>query len=214
MVPDANLLAAWREGDRKAGNTLLDRHFDALYRFFWNKVDEPDELVQQTLVACVTGRERIHDGDSFRAYMFAVARNRLYTFWEDTKRERARIDFGTVSAVDLGRSPSKVAVARAEHRLLLRALRSIPIDDQMILELHYWESMSGTALAAALGIPEGTVRGRLRRAKRSLQANLRDLQAETGDEDTMSGGLQSWARQLKEYAHRELGCHQGRSDGC
>jgi hypothetical protein len=51
-------------------------------------------------------------------------------------------------------------------------------------------------------IPEGTVRGRLRRAKRVLADRLTAQGGATAD--TTQSGLDTWARQLREYADREL----------
>ncbi len=47
---DAELLEAWRSGDQPSGETLFERHFDALYRFFYNKTTaaQLDDLVQDT----------------------------------------------------------------------------------------------------------------------------------------------------------------------
>ena len=63
---------------------------------------------------------------------------------------------------------SAEAAQHEEQRLLLEALRRIPLDLQIAIELHYWEGMSGPDLAQVLDIPEGTVRSRLRRAREPL----------------------------------------------
>ena len=48
---------------------LFERYYQAIERFFVNKVSvEVGDLVQQTFIACVEGRERIRDGCKFRSY--------------------------------------------------------------------------------------------------------------------------------------------------
>ena len=59
MRADTELFEAWRNGDRKAGNDLFQRHFEAIERFFANKVDRDiEELVQETFARCVSASER------------------------------------------------------------------------------------------------------------------------------------------------------------
>src|SRR5690606_10349004 len=56
---DLELLAAWRDGDAAAGGRLFRRHFDTLFRFFSTKLDGPvEDLVQDTFLGCVRGRDR------------------------------------------------------------------------------------------------------------------------------------------------------------
>ena len=66
MRSDGELLEAWQSGDREAGNHLVDRHFDAITRFFRNKVcgdDDVAELVGQTFLGCTSGKDRFR-GDA------------------------------------------------------------------------------------------------------------------------------------------------------
>jgi RNA polymerase sigma factor (sigma-70 family) len=172
---DAELLAAWRGGDREAGNQLFERHFDALYRFFRNKVDEGiDDLIQQTFLACVQHKDGFRQDASFRTWLFTIARHELYAHWRARQRSAER-EVGDVSLVDLGTSPSGVFARRREHRMLLTALRSIPLDLQVALELFYWEQLDGPELAEVLGIPEGTARSRLRRAREAVAEKIEAL---------------------------------------
>jgi len=58
---DGELLSAWQAGDAAAGEAFVDRHFDAITRFFRNKVcseDDVAELVGQTFLGCTAGKDR------------------------------------------------------------------------------------------------------------------------------------------------------------
>ena len=66
----------------------------------------------------------------------------------------------------------------------------------MVLELYYWEAMTAKDLAEVLEIPEGTVRGRIRRAKQLLEEQLVKL-AETDDLESTMSNLDGWARSLR-----------------
>lgn len=174
MDDDRKLLVAWRDGDKAAGGALLQRHFRSLYRFFRNKVGpDADDLIQATMLAIVKGRDGFRQECSFRAYLFIVARHELYRFLRREAPPHDAFDPATASILDARPTPSRVAGARAEQALLLDALRSIPVDFQTALELHYWEGLSMTELADALEIPVGTAKTRLRRGRQLLEAKLK-----------------------------------------
>lgn len=201
MTLDTDLLRAWRGGDAAAGGALFERNFDALYRFFRNKIgDGIDDAVQETFLACLSGPE-FRGESSFRTYLFAIARNVLHAQMKRLGRARAEVDVGEISVMDLGPSPSTLAARRREERLLLAALRAIPLDMQIALELFYWEDLSGSELAVALGIPEGTVRSRLRRAREALDQKLAELSESPSLLASTASDLEVWAKGLRDQVH-------------
>lgn len=201
---DEELLAAWRAGDGDAGGVLYERHFDALYRFLRTKVDNGvEDLLQQTFLACVKRKDALHDGTKFRAYLFTVARHELFEYWRQKKKRAGDVDIAETSLVDLGTSPSGIVARQAQHRLLLRALRSIPLDLQIAIELHYWEELSGRELAEVLEIPEGTVRSRLRRAQEALQVAMAEQADDPESLASTRAELDKWAASLAQVIHAD-----------
>ncbi|MCB9755407.1 MAG: sigma-70 family RNA polymerase sigma factor [Myxococcales bacterium] len=195
---DVALLRAWRAGDPRAGSALLQRYFDSLYRFFAAKVeDEVDDLIQRTFLALVRHRDAIRDESSFRAYMFSVARREFYHHLRTHQRRRAPLDFGTVSLADLGTSPSGVVARRKDEALLVDALRRLPLDLQIALELHYWEDLSTAELAAALEIPHGTAKSTLRRARAQLRRALEEESSASPELARSLEDLDAWARAVR-----------------
>ncbi len=192
-VADYALLNAWGQGDLQAGRALFQRHFDALHRFFHTKVDNnAEDLIQQTMLACVEARARFRGDSSFRTYMFQIARFQLYAYYRARNRERD-FDPNLLSAIELAESPSATLVRQEDARLLLQALRTIPLDAQTLLELWFWEDLSGAQIAEILGIVEATVRSRLRRA---IQRLREQLGAMTGARSA-DGDLRRLAGQLR-----------------
>jgi RNA polymerase sigma factor (sigma-70 family) len=173
---DRELLEAWRGGDLTAGNRLFEKYFDAVYRFFDGKAGgEVADLVQRTFLALVEGRDRFRGDSAVLTYLFAIARHELHQYWRLKKRD-ANLDFGVSSLLDLNPSPSSLVARAQTHRTLYEALRAIPLNLQLALELHYWEDQSGPALAEILGVPEGTVRSRLRRGLEALRLQFPALE--------------------------------------
>jgi RNA polymerase sigma factor (sigma-70 family) len=178
---ERELLRRWRAGDQSAGNALFERHFDGLYRFFAGKVSrDVEDLIQQTMLACVEGRDRIagESTTSVRAYLFGTARNVLYAHYRRHVHER--FDAVHTSLEDLGPSPSRLVDEAAAARLLAAALRRIPLDLQILLELHYWEQLSHSELAAALAVSVGSVKGKLQTAKAQLRRHMAELASGEG----------------------------------
>lgn len=165
-MSEAELLERWRGGDESAGAQLLERCFPRLYRFFRSKLEgDVRDLIQQTLMRCVADRDRFRGEAQFSTFVFAIARIVLL---EHLRTRRKSFDPLTTSALDMSPSLSDVAASSQLQGRLQAALRQIPLDLQTVVELHYWEGLSGPQLAEALEIPEGTVRSRLRRAKEAL----------------------------------------------
>src|SRR5215468_2658596 len=173
MNDDLALLEAWRAGD--AGQVLFGRYFHAVYRFFEHKVGaEADELVQQTFAASIAAAERFRGGSSFRTYLFAIARNQLYSFLRQLPSGE-RADFNTSSIADLVTSiAGRIGRARDVERLHA-ALATLPVEQQLLLELHYWQELDAESLGEVFHAAPGTIRVRLLRARKALRARLTEL---------------------------------------
>ena len=196
-MADMELFRAWCDGDQAAGNQLFDRHFESIYVFFSNKIsDGADDLTQETFLACVRGRERFRGEASVRSYLFRTARQILYKAYRDRRRRDAFVDPMTTSVQDLALSPRSLVGHKHEVSLLLEALRGLPIDYQVALEMYYWEELTGPELAAALEIPVPALRSRLRRGIELLRGRLFELSDEQG---ALAGDtdLETWARSAR-----------------
>jgi len=204
MDDDRELLEAWRAGDQQAGARLISARSREITWFFRNKVfDEhavPD-LVSQTFLGCVSARDRFAGETSFRRFMYAIARNVLREYLRSvTKRRRERLDFEAVCVRSLQpRSLSSLQSDKHEVQALIEALRDVPIDDQIVLELKYFEGLSGRELGDALDLPEGTVRGRLSRGLSRLRASVQK-QLElggSGRSEVSADDIDAWAAELR-----------------
>ena len=198
MSSDAELLEAWRSGRQDAGQTLFQRYYDSVYRFFRNKVgDDIADLVQATFEACVEGRDRMREVGSFRSYLFSVAHNVLRGHLR-TRYQVQETGLDEIAARDVSPGPSSLVVRHREQRLLLEALRSISLEQQVLLELRYWEQLKTAEIAEVLGIPANTVRSRLHRAQEALKAAMERLADSPQELDSTLSNLDDWVRQCRE----------------
>jgi RNA polymerase sigma-70 factor (ECF subfamily) len=199
MSSDADLLEAWRSGDRAAGEQLFERHFDAVARFFRNKVDRGiDDLIQRTFLACVESKDRFRGDSTFRTFLFGVAHNVLGKHFRSKKRHGDRIDFGVTSVHDISPSPSVIVARHREQQVLLQGLRRIPLESQIVLELYYWEKLTAADVAQVVGVPEGTAKTRIRRAKQLLEQEMGKLISSKDQLESTVANLDSWAAGLRD----------------
>lgn len=198
MMDDESLFDAWCGGDLRAGNELFRRHFRAIQRFFDNKVaHEAEELVQRTFMRCVDGRAQFGGRSSFRTFLFGVARNVLLDHFRRHYR-RSAIDVDDRSVVDLGVSPWSALMGRRTQRIILEALRRIPLKYQTVLELYYWEQLSGDQLSEILNVSENTARSRVRLAKQHFERALRRLEVSPTVLRSTMDDLEGWASRVKD----------------
>ncbi len=168
-----------------------------MFRFFCSKAEAAaEDLTQETLLACVRGKDQIRVEHRFRAYMFAVARRVLYGHYDRHERRRD-VPLGSLSVVDLSPGITGVVAKHQEERLFLEALRSLPLDYQIALELHTWEELSGSEIAAVLEVPEGTVRSRLRRARQQLEQRIQEYSDSPQVLQSTTTHLDTWAANVR-----------------
>jgi len=191
---DDALFSAWMGGDRDAGSTLVERHYDAIVRFFRTKAgDLSDDLVQRTFLAVAEAGDRYRGSASFRAFLFGIARNVFLEFLRTSVRDRQRDpDFGVSSVVDLRTGASTRLGRQDEQRLLVTCLQQLPVDLQVAVELYYWDALSVPELAEVQGVPEGTVKSRLFRARTLLREALERAEAAAAEKSVVAAVFETW----------------------
>ncbi len=197
---DTELLHRWRQGDERAGNFLLKRYWDSLFRFFCNKADEQlaRDLIQQTLMACVRGRDRLRDDNKFANYLFRTAYNTLKHSLRARYRENTRTTFEEQSIASLGITPNDRMTRKAEQRLLLKALQYLVLDDQVILELYYWERLTRREIALLLEIHEGAAASRIRRARERLKKVIKKQSSDPELGYRTTANFERWIADLRQ----------------
>jgi RNA polymerase sigma factor (sigma-70 family) len=196
MDADLELLDRWCAGDRAAGNELFKRYFDDIYRFFENKLSgEVEDLVQETFLACVRRREEFRRQSSFRTFVFAVARFELYAYWRRRARGGQALDFSEISLADLVTTPGTRMAREQDRERMLRALRSLPLEQQLLLELHYWEQLDSEQLAEVFDIAPTTARTRLFRARTALRERMEEIDGAQGLAPAAS--FDEWVQSLR-----------------
>lgn len=112
-------------------------------------------------------------GDDGRAWLLTVVRNTCWTWMKGTRaHELPPFDEAAYSAKCEALDPGRLLLRQAEGEAVRSAVEALPAEFREVLVLRELEGMSYKEIAAAAGIPIGTVMSRLTRARRRLQETL------------------------------------------
>lgn len=193
-----------RAGDPSAFAELYDRYARAVYNHAFRLAPDwsaAEDVMAETFMEAWRLRDRVEaEGGSLRPWLLGVATNVARSHYRSNRRYRAAANAAAEAETDLpdhaddvaGRLDDRVRLAAA-----LRALAALRRPEREVLTLCLWEGLEYTAAAEALGIPVGTVRSRLSRAR----AKLRKL-----TEAALSGAPAATSAPGP-YAKRDVGRH-------
>ncbi|TMR09869.1 RNA polymerase sigma factor [Nonomuraea turkmeniaca] len=177
IEPDDAEVIEHARRDPAAFSTLFDRHAPELHRYVTRRLGDSlaDDVVAETFLAAFRrlGRYDTAHRDA-RPWLYGIAANLIGKHRRAevrAYRALARSGVDPVAESYAERVESRVS-ARAAHRDLAGALAVLSPEDREVLLLIAWADLSYEGVARALGIPVGTVRSRLHRARRKTRAAL------------------------------------------
>jgi RNA polymerase sigma factor (sigma-70 family) len=177
MGDDAAAVAA---GDAQAFGELFDRHAADVHAFCARRTSEPDaadDLLSMVFLEAWRCRDRaVLVEDSLRPWLFGIARNVVRHSGRSAFRYRAALNRYAAAevapAADLEDTVARSVDGAGLEREVALALAALPRRDRDVAELCLLHGMTTAAAAAALGIPEGTVKSRLSRTRGRLRRLL------------------------------------------
>jgi RNA polymerase sigma-70 factor (ECF subfamily) len=148
---------------REAVAILMDRHGEALMRFLTGLLRDrqaAEDAFQDTWVRVMEKARTLRPGEPFGPWLFRVARNRAYDL---LRRRRWQ---GAGGGAEPSAPPRQEGVVEADLRRerVARALAAVGPLQREVLVLRFHLERSYEEAAAALGIPLGTLKSRLKRA--------------------------------------------------
>jgi len=185
VLDDAQLIArSVREGEHFAA--VFDRYYLDIHRYAARRLDRhlADDVASETFLVAFARRDRYDPAHrDARPWLYGIASNLISRHHRaEQRRYRAMARAG---AEDLVEEHVDAAVDRldaaARRGPLAAALAEIPDRDRDVLLLVAWADLTSEQAGQALGIPAGTARSRLHRARQRLRAAL-DLPYEQSKE--------------------------------
>jgi RNA polymerase sigma-70 factor (ECF subfamily) len=169
-----------RNGDHDAFASLVDAYHARVWRFLlkWVKNrDDAEELTQETFLAAWRALPTFRAGSQFSTWLLGIALNLARNHHNRTVKKRSRdvelddtIYMETPSGYEV--EPDSRLERLQAMETLQRAIDKLPEDMRQVLIMVRLEGMQLEEVAQVLGIPSGTVKSRLSRAKARLMEDM------------------------------------------
>jgi RNA polymerase sigma-70 factor, ECF subfamily len=183
--PDSALLAAAAGGDGKAFASLVERHYDIVYRVVWRATSghaDTEDIVQEAFLKLWNNPAQIRHGVALRGWLMRVATNLAI----DRARRKQASNIDTEPEIEAS-GPDALGQVLGDRsaRDINSALARLPERQRLALSLVYFENMSNIDAAAAMEISVEAIESLLARGRRALKVDLkdrwRDLLADIGE---------------------------------
>ena len=149
-------------------DATFEAEFAPLHRYLARRVGTAtaDELAAETFAVAFRRWDRVDPERPVRPWLYGIAANLMRHHWRKEKRMLRAYARTGVDPVYTEDEPAE------DTRELAAALAELRPDEREILLLHAWAELTDTEIAAALGIPAGTVKSRLSRTREKLRNRL------------------------------------------
>ncbi len=169
---DADLIGRCLEHDEEAWQILLDRYAGYIYaiavRGFRLTPPQAEEILQETALALVQHLADFRGSGSLRAWIGAIAQNACR---QHLRRQRPSAE--VPADAETADTSQEMLLAQVEGAFTVReALERLPAECREVLTQAFFEQRRYADIAAALGIPEGTVASRIARCLVRLRGLL------------------------------------------
>jgi RNA polymerase sigma-70 factor, ECF subfamily len=178
-LADEELMPLVGRKDPDAFEVLYDRHGGAAYSLAYRIVGErtaAEEVTQEAFISVWRSGARFDaTRGSVRSWLLSVVRNRAIDFLRSKAGKAPKLAFDDDSVLE-----QRPAEERTEEEALRRetadelrgALGKLPGEQSKVIELAYFGGFSHSEIAAILGLPMGTVKGRMRLGLEKIRGEL------------------------------------------
>lgn len=167
-------------GSAAAFSQLYDEHFDAIYWYCRNRLDDAEtaeDAASTIFTRALAAGPRYHD-PRLRSWLFTIAHNVVINLYR-ASRPQAPLEAAAALPDPVMRLEDAV-VADEERRLLLDALRQLPPDQRQVVELRM-AGLTGPEIARIMRRSHGAIKMLQLRAFAQLRALLAELPGEESD---------------------------------
>lgn len=172
---DAQLLRQVADGDETALKTLFDRHAGWLQLRLRRRTSDPDlvaDVLQDTFVAVWRSARKYRGDGDVGAWIWGIAIRRLISLLRGHREPLPASAEVIAAASPSAHSAEDQILVAVEHGDLGTALRRLSPELRAIVQATLVDGLTTRETARLLGLPQGTVKSRMRAAKTQLRAQL------------------------------------------
>ena len=169
-----------KKGDRDAFSELAERHRRLVFHVALSvlggyRVVEAEDVVQMTLLKAFEGLGRLRETEGFAVWLARIARNEAVTMASRGRYRRVHVGESVLEAMPAEGESGFDRVSGEQRRAILEAcLERMPEVYRELIRLHYWLEWPVGQISAVMGLPEGTVKSYLYRARKGLKQSLEE----------------------------------------
>lgn len=172
-LDDGYLVERARRGSTAAFELLVARHQQQVLRVASRLVGDPvtaEDVAQDALVSAWRALPGFRGDSSFATWLHRITTNAAR---QQLARRRPTVPLTGEEPLPAAQQTEDLVLDAARTRALRAAVRALPFEQRAALVLVQFEGLSYLEAAAALEVPEPTLRGRVARARRALLQQLR-----------------------------------------
>jgi RNA polymerase sigma-70 factor (ECF subfamily) len=184
MDDEPQLIERAKAGDGAAATEIVHRYQRRVYALCLRILGNPDdaeELTQETLVKALTGLERFDGRAKLGTWLYRIATNACYTRLRSERvRSRGRVPWpesGELEAASGVKRSEAALDAGQRQRHVAQALDRIQPEHRVVLVLRDVQGLEYEQVAEVLGVPVGTIKSRLFRARLALREAIEQLES-------------------------------------
>jgi len=178
-LADEELMPLVGRKDPEAFEVLYDRHGGVAYSLAYRIVGDraaAEEVTQEAFISVWRSGGRFDAArGSVRSWLLSVVRNRAIDFLRSRAGKAPKLNFNDDAALEARPAPERTeeeALRRETAGEVRGALGKLPGEQSKVIELAYFGGFSHSEIASILGLPMGTVKGRMRLGLEKIRGEL------------------------------------------
>ncbi|MEW5875166.1 MAG: sigma-70 family RNA polymerase sigma factor [Candidatus Zixiibacteriota bacterium] len=183
---DEGLIKDALAGDQRAYRELLNRHRQSIYHVIFKIIRNPDEasdLVQETFMKAFGSLNSYRFEYRFSTWLYKIAANNAIDYLRKKRIDALSLDKpietkdGEVGfeIPDWTHNPEEELFRRRQAVTIQEAIESLPPKYREVIQLRHQQEKSYEEIADQLGLPVGTVKARIFRARELLKKKLKSI---------------------------------------
>ncbi len=184
IYTDEELIGLFQSGDENAYIELVNRYKDRLTNFvfqFLGDIEQAQDVVQETMIKLYQKKHYYREIAKFSTWIYTIARNLANTELRNRKRKK------TVYLSQMSRKEQDYEITAVQpnvdqdvenefiRKRIYASIHKLDEHFKTVIILRDLEELSYEDISDIVGVPLGTVKSRINRARLQLQADLQDL---------------------------------------